>query len=233
MATAVAISPVPPPPFPMATRRVPLANVPNAVNSPRRAAGPTKRPRSAFEDKEDYGNSPVKKKQIIDLTEESHKRSLVTAVDESAGRIFNSATTRAAQNAFTRRLAALKSTKVEEKQERTTHADDETIRQWKRHYRKVFPQFVFYFESIPEDVTQRMSRQILTLGAVCSVIVRLDFMLIDVVASRQVFFKVSNSYCHDETNTTQPYRGSICNKPEGIHTVATCSTQDHQPFSTR
>lgn len=42
----------------------------------------------------------------------------------------------------------------------------ETIRQWQKHYRKAFPQYVFYFESVPEDVRSRVSRQIQHLGAV-------------------------------------------------------------------
>lgn len=168
MAAVIAISPLPHSSFPMASRRVPLAQVPNAVNSPRRPAGvTTKRPRSALQDKEDYGNSPNKKRHIVDLTDDSYKRPLVSQVDESAARFFNSATTRGGTNAFARKLAALKPTKVEEKQEKATHADDDTIRQWKRHYKKVFPGFTFYLESIPGEVALKMSRQILALGAVC------------------------------------------------------------------
>ncbi|KAI9803582.1 MAG: hypothetical protein M1825_001925 [Sarcosagium campestre] len=43
--------------------------------------------------------------------------------------------------------------------------NNETVKQWQRHYRKVFPQFVFYFESIPDDLHRRCSRQVLSLGA--------------------------------------------------------------------
>jgi len=150
----------------MASRRIPLSTVPNAVNSPRRTTAPNKRPRSALEEKEDYAQSPLKKKQVIDLTDDDHKRPHVSHIDESVGKLFNTATVRGGSNAFTRKLAALKPAKVEEKQQKVPHAGDETIRQWKRHYRKVFPQFVFYFESIPEDVSQRMSRQLGALGAV-------------------------------------------------------------------
>lgn len=45
---------------------------------------------------------------------------------------------------------------------------DETLRQWQRYYRKAFPTFVFYFESIPGDVRQKCVRQIMGLGAVCA-----------------------------------------------------------------
>jgi hypothetical protein len=44
----------------------------------------------------------------------------------------------------------------------------DTIRQWQRHYRKAFPQFVFYFDSIPDDVRRKFSRQVIALGAVSS-----------------------------------------------------------------
>ena len=42
----------------------------------------------------------------------------------------------------------------------------EIIRQWQKHYRRVFPQFVFYFESIPDDIRSRFAKQITSLGAV-------------------------------------------------------------------
>lgn len=151
----------------MAARRIPLAQVHNAVNSPRRPAAPTtKRPRSALEQKEDYGNSPVKKRHIIDLTEDGHRRPHVSQIDEPAARLHNNATTRGIPNVLTRKLAAYRQPKVEEKQEKATRTDEDTIRQWRRHYRKLFPQFVFYLESIPEDISQKMSRQIQALGAV-------------------------------------------------------------------
>jgi len=152
----------------MAARRVPLAQVPNAVNSPRRPAAPTtKRPRSALEEKDDYGNSPVKKRHIIDLTEDAHRKVLVSQIDEPAPRVSNNVTAKGATSVFARKLAAFKQPKVEEKQEKVARADEETIRQWRRHYKKLFPQFVFYLESIPEDISQKMSRQIQALGAVC------------------------------------------------------------------
>lgn len=59
-----------------------------------------------------------------------------------------------------------------ERQLRTTRPEKtpaetlDTIRQWQRHYRRAFPQFVFYFDSIPEDSRSKCSRQVLALGAV-------------------------------------------------------------------
>ena len=42
----------------------------------------------------------------------------------------------------------------------------DNIRQWQRHYRKAFPSFVFYFDSLPADVRNRSLREVLALGAV-------------------------------------------------------------------
>lgn len=44
----------------------------------------------------------------------------------------------------------------------------DNIRQWQRHYRKAFPSFVFYFDSLPADVRNRSLREVLALGAVSS-----------------------------------------------------------------
>lgn len=42
----------------------------------------------------------------------------------------------------------------------------ENVRQWQKHYRKAFPQFVFYFESVPNDVRAKCLKQAIALGAV-------------------------------------------------------------------
>lgn len=42
----------------------------------------------------------------------------------------------------------------------------ENVRQWQRHYRKAFPEFVFYFESVPHDVRLKCLKQLDALGAV-------------------------------------------------------------------
>jgi regulatory subunit for Cdc7p protein kinase len=67
--------------------------------------------------------------------------------------------------AFERKLAAARKPASAHK---PTADSLESIRQWQRHYRKAFPQFVFYFESVPDDVRTKVSRQIQYLGAVCS-----------------------------------------------------------------
>ncbi len=42
----------------------------------------------------------------------------------------------------------------------------ENVRQWQKHYRKAFPNFVFYFESLPHEVRVRCLKQVNALGAV-------------------------------------------------------------------
>lgn len=42
----------------------------------------------------------------------------------------------------------------------------EKIRAWQAHYRKVFPTFVFYFESFPEESVAKYQKQVHGLGAV-------------------------------------------------------------------
>lgn len=80
-------------------------------------------------------------------------------------------------NSFQKKLEALQVTKQTQSQRITSTVTDraqkptdeslESIRLWQRHYKKAFPQFVFYFENIPEEQRGRISRQVLSLGAVC------------------------------------------------------------------
>ncbi|KAF2116157.1 Dfp1/Him1, central region-domain-containing protein [Lophiotrema nucula] len=143
----------------MNSRRVPLANLQNATNSPLRAqtAG-AKRSRSHASEQRDmpYGQPPPKKQMI--------------AVDDAESTRFGlSRKSGAPPNAFQRKLEAVREVKAVPKQadktQRTVNENLETIRQWQRHYRKMFPTFVFYFESISEDVRSKVSRQAQTLGA--------------------------------------------------------------------
>ena len=160
---AVSIPPSPQVLSDMTSRRVPLANVPNATNSPFRAvaAAATKRQRSYASDQREltYGQPPPAKKQMVEVDDaEARRNGLV----RKSG--YNP------PNAFQRRLEAVRDAKAHarplEKTQRATSENLETIRQWQKHYRKMFPQFVFYFESITEDVRSRVSRQAQLLGAV-------------------------------------------------------------------
>ena len=145
----------------MNTRRVPLASLQNATNSPLRApiAG-EKRQRSHASEQRDlpYGQTRPAKRQIIEVDDAEARR--------AGGLVRRSG---APISAFQKKLEAVREVKVAPKTTERSHAAQhnlETIRQWQKHYRKMFPSFVFYFESVPEDVRVKMWRQAQLLGAV-------------------------------------------------------------------
>ncbi|KAF2262673.1 hypothetical protein CC78DRAFT_519625 [Lojkania enalia] len=156
---AVSIPPSPQVHAAMTNRRVPLATLQNATNSPLRATVVGgKRQRSHASEQRDlpYGQPPPKK-QIVEVDDaEARRNGLVRRSN-------------APPTAFQRKLEAAREVKAVPKQAdrnpRGLNENLETIRQWQRHYRKMFPSFVFFFESIPEDVRSKVSRQAQTLGA--------------------------------------------------------------------
>lgn len=144
----------------MANRRVPLANLQNATNSPIRAPAAigAKRQRSHASEQRDmpYGQPPPKKQMIEVDDAEARRHGLV--------RRSGAPTT-----ALTRKLEAARENKAPPKQvekaQRVTN-DLETIRQWQRHYRKLFPQFVFYFDSVQEPQKDKLMSRAQILGSV-------------------------------------------------------------------
>lgn len=164
---AVFVPPSPQTSLNMSTRR-PLANVPNATNSPHRAGlVPAKRARSG-QIEIPFGQPPPKK-VVMDAVEQDRSRLIVHQGTES--KLFARRSNNANPSAFEKKLVAAreKERMPQQKGSRTEKpsADTmDTIRQWQRHYRKAFPQFVFYFDSIPEDVRRKFSRQVVALGAV-------------------------------------------------------------------
>lgn len=145
----------------MSSRRVPLATVPNAANSPMRAptAG-TKRSRTYANEQREliYGQAPPNKKQALEADDQDLRR---------YGLLKKTSYGSATITALTKKLEAVKqSSRAQDKVQRATAENLETIRQWQKHYRKVFPQIVFYFESIPDEARSKVSRQTALLGAV-------------------------------------------------------------------
>ncbi|KAJ5164430.1 Regulatory subunit Dfp1/Him1 central region [Penicillium coprophilum] len=150
----------------MATRR-PLANVPNATNSPRRAELVLKRARPTRVDIP-YGQPPPKRQVMENL--EYEPRSTTCQATNTDSKLFARRSNNSNPSAFEKKLVAARE---KERQPQVKHVRVEkapadtmdSIRQWQRHYRKAFPQFVFYFDSIPEDVRRRFNRQVIALGA--------------------------------------------------------------------
>ena len=141
----------------MSNRRVPLANLQNATNSPLRATAiGGKRQRSHASEQRDvlYGQ-PQPKKQVIQVDDaEAHRHGLI----RRSG---------AQPTALTRKLEAARESKAPSKQAAQRASNDlETIRQWQRHYRKLFPQFAFYFDSVPEAQKDKLMHRAKHLGSV-------------------------------------------------------------------
>ncbi|KAL1986599.1 hypothetical protein VTN96DRAFT_6177 [Rasamsonia emersonii] len=158
----------------MSTRRPPLASVPNATNSPHRGSNTaSKRPRTGSQLDLAYGQPPPKK-QLVDRDEvvtRSPTKSRTTIPSQSAeAKVFSRRSNNGQPTAFEKKLVAArdKERQTQSKGSRYEKASAETldtIRQWQKHYRKAFPSFVFYFDSIPADVRSRCTREILALGA--------------------------------------------------------------------
>ena len=166
--------------FAMTSRRAPLANVPNAVNSPFRnpAAASQKRTRAQVgEQREAVCGQPPTKKQIVEIPDEDvenvdpRKRNGVPVnAQEKLEEPFLKRPNNAQPTAFERKLASVRDKRTTPQQRNDqppkTNGDNlETVRQWKRHYKRQFPQFVFYFESVPDEVRVKTSRQFQSLGA--------------------------------------------------------------------
>lgn len=154
---------VPPSPHVMASRRLPLANLQNATNSPMRAPQiGGKRSRSHASEQRDltYGQPPAKK-LVVETDDTDARRS---------GLVRRSA---APPTALTKKLEAAREHKTAPKTARANGrgpevnaSNLETIRNWQRHYRKLFPQFVFWYESVPDDLKSKIARQAQLLGSV-------------------------------------------------------------------
>ncbi|PWY76957.1 hypothetical protein BO70DRAFT_363516 [Aspergillus heteromorphus CBS 117.55] len=170
---AVFVPPSPRSALNMSTRR-PLANVPNATNSPHRSGlVPAKRPRPTNAQIDIPYGQPPPKKQVVDAQEadaRSPSRTRSSAYQSTDNRLFSRRANNGQPSAFERRLVAARdkerSTQVKgTRTERPSAETMDSIRQWQRHYRKAFPQFVFYFDSIPVDARGKCARQVAALGA--------------------------------------------------------------------
>jgi regulatory subunit for Cdc7p protein kinase len=153
----------------MTSRRVPLANLPNATNSPfRDAVAPgTKRARSHAGDQRELAYAqPPAKKIILEADEDETRRH---ALLRKSGQNPPTALQRKLEAVRDARADTRPMSRAAEKAQKASYENLESIRQWQRHYKKVFPQIVFYYESIPEDIRSKISRRVQTLGAVSTI----------------------------------------------------------------
>ena len=161
----------------MSTRR-PLANVPNATNSPRRAPLLTgKRTHPGISQNEGgYYYGPPLKKQALDNGDTTARTQFQKPISQAQDSKLFARKSNAPTTAFEKKLAAARDKGDQSVQSSfklakdvktgMTTADIESVRMWQKYYRKVFPTFVFYFESIPDDSRYKASRQVAALGAV-------------------------------------------------------------------
>lgn len=176
MAAAVFIPPSPHENFGSMTitsRRQPLMSIPNATNSPHRNLNNSGSKRSrAVANVSHPENEPPNKRQALEksLQEPAPFTPRRQAHQESAeGRVFERGTVDPVNNFQRKLVAARDRANLPSKSTRQTAAasrEVESIRQWQKHYRKLFPQFHIYFDSISNDIQARFVRQITHLGAV-------------------------------------------------------------------
>ena len=154
------------------SRRIPLGDIPNAANSPARTYAALKRSRDQVEAQENFSHDvqPQAKRRFFDNNGSigclSPTKPGIRSKDDPD---FTKRPSNPQLTAFERRCLATREDKAQQKVERFEKPPQETlegIRQWQKHYKKAFPQFVFYFEGVPEDVRQKCSKWVRTLGAV-------------------------------------------------------------------
>jgi regulatory subunit for Cdc7p protein kinase len=171
MATAILLSPSPHDPLlkmASARSRAPLANIPHATNSPHRPLtnSGSKRPRNQANVSQQENEHPHKRLAV----DRGDTGPTTPSRNTAEGRVFDRGNGTSGSNAFQRRLAAardrtgMRVTKVVEPTAKEIKED--SIRQWQKHYRKLFPSFSFYFDSVGDDARTRFVRHITSLGAV-------------------------------------------------------------------
>lgn len=157
----------------MNARRVPLADVPNAANSPLRAvaAANAKRPRTHNKEERDFAAAqPPTKRQFVETDETQARRDAVLRRSGS-GTGKETALQKKLEAARVKTQAA-KTAITEAREEKAikqqTRDNADHIREWQRHYTKAFPQYTLYLDNIPDDVKPLVTRDIHALGAVQS-----------------------------------------------------------------
>ncbi|RCI10318.1 hypothetical protein L249_8659 [Ophiocordyceps polyrhachis-furcata BCC 54312] len=154
---AVSLSPTP---AAMSTRRAPLANNPNAANSPLRGASTlpcyAKQKRAQREDA--YVQPPPVKKQALENGSQRAIRSPGRPLPPRAQVLVQRTSTSASRSANKDRISRAASAF-------SAHNADNEKEAWKKHYRAKFPKMVFYFESIPDDVRAKLTKRVTYFGA--------------------------------------------------------------------
>lgn len=139
------------------SNRIPLANIQNATNSPLRpTAIGGKRKSHASEQRDNLYGQPPSKKHIVAVDDaESRRHGLIRRSGAPA-------------TALTRKLEAAREHKAPqrvEKVQQRVNGDIDTIRQWQRHYRRLFPTFKFYFDNVSSTTKDKIMSKATILGS--------------------------------------------------------------------
>jgi len=218
---ALSLSPLPVNLSSMSSRRVPLQSNPNAVNSPYRAvaaaaaASKQKRSHATIQREESYGQPPPAKKQMLDVhttrTPPRQQNSHLSA----EGRVFTRKSNASQPTAFERICLTTARERERASQQQLTRAaqipeeNSENIRQWQKHYRKIFPKFIFYFESVPEDIRLKYSKQVISLGAVGFILFSMHRGCSNtngIIAGGEVLFERGHSCCYNSNHSSRARR---------------------------
>lgn len=155
------------------TRRQPLMSIQNAANSPHRmlTLSGSKRTRAVANVSQQENEPPAKKQAVekslrepVPVTPQRRRQH-----DPNEGQVFED-DDGAEVTTFQKKLAAARDRNASKTTRgiREAHRQEtETIRQWQKHYRKLFPHFRFYFDSVPADIKKVLLKQAMPLGAVC------------------------------------------------------------------
>ncbi|KAF2210810.1 hypothetical protein CERZMDRAFT_44532 [Cercospora zeae-maydis SCOH1-5] len=179
----------------MAARRVPLASVPHAANSP--AFGAKRKLHDATLPQAKRPNTAANNENLDPRRKNGVTVVAVDKLDEAFRASHRPPT------AFEKKLTAVREKRKtpqhtqqlrHESRTQRQHADNvESIRQWQKHYRRQFPQFVFYFDNVPEDIRHKAVREITSLGA-----------HEDMFFSKAVTHVVTTRTIPSDTTTTHP-----------------------------
>ena len=168
---AVSLSPLP---LNMSSKRIPLSSNPNAANSPYRAvataaASKHKRSYATLQREESYGHPPPAKRQMLDNHQPLKTPSSQQFYSSFEERLVARKNNASHQLSTERHYTAVRDKSAQQqvtRAERAAEEDLDSIKAWRKHYRKNFPKFVFYFESIPEEIRLKCTKHVVALGAV-------------------------------------------------------------------
>ncbi|KAJ4411336.1 Cdc7p-Dbf4p kinase complex regulatory subunit [Gnomoniopsis sp. IMI 355080] len=148
----------------MSTRRVPLSSHPNGTNSPLRSHNTAsasvlnkyrqqKRAYASVQREEPYGQPPPAKKQLLNNGSKEPVRSppavrQVKVVRPNLNRVFKDD-----------KPSQVSASKVAQQEDEAAR-----MRRWKEATRQNFPDYVFYFESVPDEKRAKVVKQITQLG---------------------------------------------------------------------